>query len=376
MTPHLLLMTAVVVPAGGLSLPYSLTISDTASTATLDSTDGAHPTVAAGTYRPQRFLEACASALRASIFARLVADAFVTVEPAGVSSVTVTLGPASAPLTPGTGTALLALTLGGSLGSGAGGPISITGISLLNASSQWCALGLAWAAETRTVSASSVTGRFAPRWITVPRASFTWSERQEIPGYSARLLGDGSVDVFTLRRPALRRYTLSLRDHLSTALGPALPISTFASFGGGRHVLNFQTVTGALLSNVNLPTKKTDVVPVGAYLRVGGYSARLREISGDAATLAEPIPSDVTVSVGEPVEWVSEVAQWHEESARAGLCFFGARDDESRGAAWLSPAYALDGEDGLTLAPVARSLSARMYSVDIPLLLVPRPDLT
>lgn len=377
-TPYQLLGAAVVLDAT-LTLAYTLTVGDGGSSTTLDSSDAAHPTIAAGTYSPTDFLVACGKALRSSVFARLNADAFVTVKPAVATDIALAIGFDT--VTPGVGATLVRLqitSLGGA--ESASGPLVPESISLINTSQAWSPLGLCWAGETRIVAGSGervvVDGRFQPRSLLVVRSSFDDSGDSETKPRSTRLLADGSAYQWRPGLPSQRVRRLSFVNHNASIVGPPWAVGLFGAFGGGgRHLLSLQSRDETVLLNVSGLSLRQPALVSPAYLRLGGYWARYRQTTGGALEAAEVWPSSVAPVAGEVVDAIPEALAWALEVERTGLLWRYEPDDDTGQTTYLGTPYALAATGDLALTHTRRPRST-LYSMSLDLLRVPSPGST
>jgi hypothetical protein len=373
--PYQMLGSAIVLDSA-LTLAYSLTAGDGSSSTTLDSSDAAHPTVAAGTYSPTDFLVAVGKALRSSVFARLVADPFVAVEPATAADIALFIGFDA--VTPGVGATLVRLQITGLGGAeSSAGPLVPESLTLVNTAQAWSPLGLAWAGETRTIAGTGervvADGRFQPRSLLVVRSSFDDSGDSETLPRETRLLGDGSVYQWRPGLPSRRERRLTLVDHAASVVGPPWAVGVWGAFGGsGRHLLSLQARDESVLLGVSGLSLRQDALPAATYLRVGGYWARYRQTTGGALEAAEVWPSSAAPVAGETIEALPEALAWVLEVERTGLCWRYEPDDATGQTTYLGTPYALLARGELALAPRRRARST-LYSITLDLMRVPSP---
>lgn len=375
--------TAVVVPTGGLTLPWTCVLSDGVSTTTLDSGDGADPVLIAGTYSPHALLNHVAKKLRASLFARMQADAWVTENGLVETDVVVQLGMPSAGAAAGVGATLLRIKVdtGGVAEGPSTGSVVIQSFSLVNTANQWCWLGLARPGETRSlaiVGGGSVddTGRFQPRWLFALRASYEEQYAQEHPGHYTELFDDGSVSQYSFGARASQFRTLSLNTLPQHIVGPPWQVGlSLGTFGATRNVLNLQTMTETLFTGISSVDRRTDNLTSPAYIACGGWWARFYETSANTFVAYDVWPAAKTPKVGEPIYVWPEAVALVEEWKRTGLLFRYSPKDSDGSTTWLAEALAPAKQGAWRIEPRRRGGNSLYWSIDLPGLVVPNPEL-
>ena len=379
-TPYHLLGTAIIVPTGGLTLAWTATITDGTTTTTLTSADAADPVLTAGTYDPVRFMQHCANKIRASLFARLVADAWVVSEPSAATDLIVEVGVANT-LTPGVGTNPLVITV--SLDGSCSGPAGVATISvftLVNTSNNWCWLGLAYPGESRSLTVSGgrvseVSGRFQPRWLFCFRSTFrdTGDQPQSLM-HVADILDDNTVSQYDFGAGPTWHRDLTLVDLPQHLAGPPWVVGKFSAFGATRELLALAADDSTLLANISGSHKATTNLATPAYVYSGKWWARYRDESvTDTYRCFDVWPSTRTPVAGEPIQVISEADALIKEVRRVGLLFVFEVSASTGTSLWISKAYAL--RTGANPVPIRRASGNLYWSLEIPLVLVPNPDL-
>lgn len=377
--PYQALGTAVIVPTGGLTLAWTAVITDGSTTATLNTSDSADPILTAGTYSPEGFMQHAANKIRASLYARLVADAWVTTKPAAATDLTVQIG-MPATITAGVGTVPLSITVNmNNVPKRAGVSVTFSSFTLTNTSNNWCYLGLANPGESRalTITAgvvSAVAGRFQPRWLFFFRSTFRDSgDLVRYYGHKTELLDNGKVRSYDLGRGPQWERDLVLVDLPQHIVGPPWVVGRFSAFGATRELLTIESAYSQLL-NISSNNKITTNLVSPAYLYAGQWWARYNtETPTDTFKCFDVWPSTRTPTAGEPVQVISEAEALEKEARRVGLLFRYDPDDSTGTTNWLPKAYALRSD--AQPRPIRRASGNLFYSIEYPLILVPNPAL-
>jgi hypothetical protein len=369
------MLGGVIKLTSAVTLTISLRLSDGTNVLVLDSGEAAYETIAAGSYRTADYAQILASKLLTWITAaKAAAVSGGLLTSTGSPSVTLTYTPST--------------SANGSLFSLAIGPIGATFVAapsgtaaitsnaatnLDNATGAYSPLGLLFDVEgspsasttTRvgTVSSGTATwsGRFQCRSLHVfDRSEVDEGNAEEEVGYKAIRLADGTGSVYASGRRVTTR-TLRLVDLDEDIAGRPVTVGRFASFGATRDIVNITAPSTATLSGISNLYLDADVPTEGAYLQVGTWLSRIRGVvSSTQITLAEAVPSSVTVTAGSPLVQVSEVHGLWELAVRLGyLVVYGPPLDGSSTLRWTSEEY--------MLAPESARWGAERRSLDDPL---------
>jgi hypothetical protein len=323
------------------TLAWSAVVTDGVTPFALTSADVADPSLSAGEYSPHEFMVHVANVLRASIFARLVADAAVTAEPSAATDLDVQLGFPSANLIEGVGGPLPELWISDDLAcSTVNGPVSLVSLTLDNSNGVWSKTGLCTFGESRTFNAANggitATGRFCPRWFFLfryARKDSGWQE--EIPSLTSEPMGDGSSFVVTEGEEVFYREVVITAQRLAMT-GPPRVVGIFDSFGASRNILNLKTVNETLLRGMTGTYSRTDELSSPAYLRCGKWWARYKETSGNSFVCFDAWPSTITPTAGAPILVYSEASALVREWLRVGLLFPYEPIDSTGAPSWMA----------------------------------------
>jgi hypothetical protein len=327
------------------TIAWSAVVTDGVTPFNLTSADVADPTLTAGTYSPEGFLNHVAKQLRASIFARLVADAAVTVEPSAATDLDVRLGFDDADIIAGVGTSLPTLYIDADLAcETANGPVTLTSITLNNTNGVWSRTGLCNVGESRTFTTSGGVAqgeaRFCPRWFFCFRAARKdTGDYEELASLTSEPMGDGSAFTVEEGQPVFARDIAIVNQRQSMA-GPSFVVGRFGSFGATRNILNLQTYSESLFYGMSNTYKRTTNLVAGMYLRCGGWWARFKEVSGDSLVCYDVWPTTRVPVAGEPIQVISEAHALAKEWVRTGLLFPYEPNDADGAPTWISKAYA------------------------------------
>lgn len=379
--PYQVLGTAVIVPTSTV-LTWSGVVKDSVGLDTQAISGSASLT--AGTYSPLGFINHCAKQLRISIYNAMAAiPAFFTILPATNTTIPLKIGLQTAGPSVALGATLLRIecaTTGGALNSG--NATEWQSFVLDNApASAWGMLGLTRVSEERnlTVSAGGFAddGRFQPRWLFVFRSHFQESgPLRQWPAHTATVYDDGTVAQYQFGTRNVFENTLTLVDQPQHLIGPPWLVGHFSAFGATRNLLQLQTLTETYFtSSLSGTYKRTENLVSPAYLRCNGWWARYyQESPTDTFACFDTWPTSVVPTAGEPIQVMPESEALVEEIRRVGLLFRFDPVASSGMTAWVSQAYAL--RTGANPRPVRRAPGNLFYSVEIPLVLVPNPELT
>lgn len=376
--PILLFGNAVIVPTGGLALAWSAVAR--ASDATTQALSGT-ATLTAGTYSPDGFINHAASKMRTSIYNAIAAAAFFTTEPANAAAVPFKIGMPSAGPSFGVGATLLRVVMATTGGALKGGLATTwQSFSLVNTTSTWCWLGLAYPAETRALSivadGPDDTGRFQPRWLHFFRATFADSGDYPIfPGHFSEQYDDGTVAQYSFGGGPRYHRDMTLKTMAQHIAGPPWLIGRFSSFNSSvRNRLTYIAMDETLFTGISGTDKRSDYLTSPVYLQCGRWWARYRETTGGYFHMMDLWPTSITPTAGNPVQAYSEAMAMVEEWRRTGLLFRFETLDQTAGIQWVSKAYAPNRRGSWEIRPVRRGNSL-FYDLDLSMLLVQHPEL-
>ena len=379
--PYQMLGLAVIVPTGGLALPWSGVVVDSAvATQAISGT----ATLTAGTYEPRDFINHAAKKLRTSIRAAMVAiPAWFTTPPVNDAALPFQLGLPAAGAIDGVGATPLRIkcaTTGGALHTGL--TTSWQSFSLVNTANLWCWLGLAYPGETRALTIASGgfdnDGRAQPRWLFVLRSSFQDSgDYLTYPGHYSYLLDDSTVYQYSFGAGPQFARDLSIRIQPQHIAGPPWVVGRWAAFGASRDLLQLQTLDETLFTGIPAGSyKRLDNLTSPAYLRCGRWWNRYRDQSPtDTFRCMDVWPAGITPKVGEPIQVYPEMIALLEEWKRVGLLFRYEPLDQTGLSSWVSKAYAPRSMGELSFVPERKAEGNLYYSLSLKMLLVPNPQL-
>jgi hypothetical protein len=376
--PGQMLGTAITVPVGGLALPWSaVVVCSSAHTQPISGT----ATLTAGTYEPLRFINHAAKKLRTSIYDAIVAQAWFSIKPANAAAVPLKIDIQSGGAVPGVGTTVLRIqcaSTGGALHSGHS--TSWQSFTLENAPiSNWAWLGLARPGEDRalTIAAGGFAdnGRFQPRWLFCLRAYFRDSgDLRRWPGHNTDVYDDGTVAQHSIGTRNLFDRTLVLVDQPQHIVGVRWEVGVFDDFGVSRNLLELQTLDETLFIDTTNAHKRTTNLITPAYVWCNNWWARYyQESPTDTFACFDVWPDAVEPAVGEMIFGMPESEALVEEIRRTGLLFRYVPNDADGTTSKLAGAYAL--ATGANPRPQRRGNGNLFYSLEIPLVWVPNPEL-
>ncbi len=378
--PIILLGNAVIVPTGGLTLAWTAVLTDDTTTTSLTSADGADPVLTAGTYSPDGFINHVAKKIRASLYTRIAADAWVIAHDTE-ENMTVQLGVPSA-LSVGVGPVPLSITIDPTANlEGPAGIARLQSFTLVNTTGTWCWLGLAYPAESRalTITAGKVTletGRFQPRWLHFFRATFTDSGDYPIfPGHYSEQYDDGTVAQYAFGGGPRYHRDMTLKALPQHIAGPPWLVGRFSAFSGGtRNLLTYIAQDETLFTGISGTDKRSDYLTSPVYLQCGRWWARYRDTTGGYFRMLDLWPTAITPTAGNPIQAYSEAMAMVEEWRRTGLLFRFETLDQTAGVQWVSKAYAPNKKGAWEMRPMRRGNSL-YYDFDLSMLLVQHPEL-
>jgi len=380
--PVRLFGTAIIVPTGGITLAWTATITNGTTTATLTSVDGADPVLTAGTYSPDGFINHCAKKIRASIYARMVAEAVITTEPANAAAIPFKIGIQSGGLVSGVNQTLLRITCSTTGGALIGGVATTwSNFTLVNTSNLWCYLGFAYPGESRslTISGGGIddTGRFQPRWLYVTRNAIQDSgDRATFRGQYSRTLSDETISQYASGMGPVYDRDMSIRTQPQTMAGPPFLVGRFSAFGATRNLLTLQSVDETLFTGISNSYKRTDNLTAGAYLKCGRWWARYRDESPtDTFRCLDVWPTSIVPNVGEPIQVYPEIFAMIEEARRVGLLFVYEPVDSTGLSTFVAKAYCLRANGEILIQHNRTSEGNLYYNQDLLLRLVQNPSL-
>ncbi len=381
--PHQVYGTAIIIPTGGLTLAWTGTIRNTVTLVT--QALSADATLTAGTYSPTDFMNHAAKKMRESIYAEMQTfPVFFTTLPATTTTVPFKVGlqAAGPSVTPG-GTLLRVecATTGGALAGAGANPTDWTAFSIVNTSApNWALLGMARISETRalTVSAGGFAddGRFQPRWLFVYRSYFRdTGNLRRWPSKTTEVYDDGTAAQYDFGTRNIFERDLTLVDQPQHIVGVPWHVGRFSAFGATRNLLQLLEVTESFFtSSISGTIKNLTNVTSPVYLRCNQWWARYyQESPTNTLGCFDVWPAAVVPTAGEPVWAMPESEAMIEEARRVGLLFRFAPIDSTGETSWTSEAYAF--RTGANPRPQRRNSGNLFYSLDLPLMLVPNPEL-
>jgi hypothetical protein len=364
-----------------INLPSALDISLTVvltgtGTATLNSSDSAYLTMAAGKYRLPDFLQILASKISDWLFAAATADASVTTKPTLANcDCSFTFTPS---LTQNGSRVAMSLTITGAQVGGTAA--TVTSVALTNLNGLWTIIG--FDSEPSSPFSMSVaagvatyTGRFQPRSIFVfLRSEIDFGNTEEVIQYKALKFADSTGSSFYSGR-ALTRRALRLVDQDQDIGGRDMPLARLDSINASRNILQASNttavsyVTGFEANQIN-DDAVNDTWTDGAYVEIPGQWVGRLQTSDETAipatiVLWEYVPSSITPPTKAPLMRISEVkALWFEAMRLGYLCVYDV--NETPGAdfgkiVWTGEEYMLAEESRLWDAD-RRDAGAALYS--------------
>jgi hypothetical protein len=379
--------TAIVLDAAE-TLAYTAVVTAGGVDYTLDTSDGADPTLTAGTYDPVGFMEHVAKKLRASLFARLGAQPEIAgmggSPPSAATDLIVRLGIPDDNIVATPGGSLPELYLDADMAcSTAGGDVSLKSITLINTSGgAWSRTGLCNFGESRTLSVSAgvVSGdaRFQPRWLFCFRAQRRDSEDyEEIPSMTSEPMGDGSAFTVIEGKPVFFR-DIALVHQRKRMTGPPKVVAHFSAFGATRNILNIETNDETLLRSMTGTYSRASDLDEPLYLRAGEYWARFKETSSGNLVCYDAWPANLTPTAGSPIQAMSEGLAMVKEWVRSGLLFVYEPVDDDGTPGWLAKCYApRPAQRGgpYRMAPQRRDDANSLFTLSLSGFLVTKPGL-
>jgi hypothetical protein len=300
---------------------------------TLNSSDAAFPSVAAGVWLPSLYLTEVLQLLRNWIFDAITGDP--SIANAGTAAQIGLTGRFDLSDTPGESRCVIVLTTLNSTPA-----TTLTSLTITNTSGWATPLGLCQDGASRTINASggiiTITGEFQPRGLWPFPDGFTDSgDEWAIYGGVTHQRADFGVDYFALAGESAQR-DIVLTDLTAAQGGPPLGVALFSALSGDRKTITIKSTDETVTPSLSGALAGLGIVAAGDYVRPAGveWCARVKTVGAASLELFEPVPSSVLLSSGHPIEVISEAHALRIEFRRAKLLAVHEQNDLSAVPLW------------------------------------------
>jgi hypothetical protein len=344
-TEYLALGTPVVL-AAATAVRLSVGLDDKlGATPTINSSDSAYLTIAAGTYRFPELCQLVISKILTWFATALDADADCDLT--GTPVITLVFAPSTSA---GASTVTLTFTTVGGETTAGGDPLYFASVTLDNSNGLWTLLGLAYETEDGTIESNravvdvadvvTIASRFQPRSIFVfDRSVEDTFDSPHYPQEHSHVLASLKTRRFGVGIAQTHR-SLRLVDLSAAEGGPGQVVANFSAHGSNRSLItiNNPSVTG--LSGISALYVQNDLITAGRYLRCGEWVSRARADTTTQVSLCDKIPTAVSVASAAPITLISELeALWFDVRRLGGKLYLWETTDAGA-IRWTGAAYA------------------------------------